>query len=406
MALITENNTQYYVGEELYVIDGVTITTTGPFVGTFNTDLIYYTNDTTALNYPLNNFEMFLSVDGGITFTPYTLQANPNFALPLANVTGNSITLTALGALPVGNVFMVKLRESSIWENYGNYAYTSLEDVINNFMFAYVGYQKLIANVGRNEVIFHAKRGLQEFSYDTLKSIKSQELTIPSSGQVPLPPDYVNYVGLSYVDILGVKHPIYPADNLTSSPYYRPLQDSTGIPMSDANMNMMEGTSITDARWRAANTRLISGNWWINNAYNTDSWFDGYPYLWLTQLGQRYGLEPSTSQMNGWFNLDEREGKISFSSNLIDGRIIILDYISDGLAYDEDIKIPKLAEDAIYAWIIHAILGSRINQPEYVVARLKKERSAKLRNAKIRLSNIKLNEIVQVMRNKSKWIKH
>ena len=55
---------------------------------------------------------------------------------------------------------------------------------------------------------------------------------------------------------------------------------------------------------------------------------------------------------------------------------------------------------------IHAILGSRINQPEYVIARLKKERSAKLRNAKIRLSNIRLDEIVQVMRGKSKWIKH
>jgi hypothetical protein len=122
--------------------------------------------------------------------------------------------------------------------------------------------------------------------------------------------------------------------------------------------------------------------------------------------GQLYGMDPKTANMNGWFNLNEREGKIAFSSNLVDGRIIILDYISDGLAYDEDIRIPKLAEDAIYAWIIHAILGSRINQPEYVVARLKKERSAKLRNAKIRLSNIKLDEIVQVMRGKSKWIKH
>jgi len=37
---------------------------------------------------------------------------------------------------------------------------------------------------------------------------------------------------------------------------------------------------------------------------------------------------------------------------------------------------------------------------------LKREASAKLRNAKIRLSNIKLDEIVQVMRGKSKWIKH
>jgi len=37
---------------------------------------------------------------------------------------------------------------------------------------------------------------------------------------------------------------------------------------------------------------------------------------------------------------------------------------------------------------------------------LKQEKSAKLRNAKIRLSNIKLSEFVQVMRGKSKWIKH
>ena len=65
-----------------------------------------------------------------------------------------------------------------------------------------------------------------------------------------------------------------------------------------------------------------------------------------------------------------------------------------------------MAEDALYAHISYSILASRINQPEYVVQRLKKDRSAKLRNAKIRLSNIKLSEIVQVMRNKSKIIKY
>ena len=59
----------------------------------------------------------------------------------------------------------------------------------------------------------------------------------------------------------------------------------------------------------------------------------------------------------------------------------------------------------MYAYMIHAVISTRINQPEYVVQRLRKEKSAKLRNAKIRLSNIKLDEIVQVMRGKSKWIK-
>ena len=58
------------------------------------------------------------------------------------------------------------------------------------------------------------------------------------------------------------------------------------------------------------------------------------------------------------------------------------------------------------SYINHAVLSTRRNVQEYIVARYKKEASAKLRNAKIRLSNIKLDEIVQVMRGKSKWIKH
>ena len=65
-----------------------------------------------------------------------------------------------------------------------------------------------------------------------------------------------------------------------------------------------------------------------------------------------------------------------------------------------------MIEEAMYAYISHAIISTRINQPEYIVQRLKKEKSAKLRNAKIRLSNIKLDEIVQTMRGKSKWLKH
>ena len=77
-----------------------------------------------------------------------------------------------------------------------------------------------------------------------------------------------------------------------------------------------------------------------------------------------------------------------------------------GLAYDLNSKVPKLAEGALYAYINYAILSSRIGQPEYIVQRYKKEASAKLRNTKIRLSNVKLDEIVQVMRGKSKWIKH
>ena len=50
--------------------------------------------------------------------------------------------------------------------------YIKVEDLVNNFLVAYVGEGKLIPSVKRTDVIFHTKRALQEFSYDTLKSIK------------------------------------------------------------------------------------------------------------------------------------------------------------------------------------------------------------------------------------------
>jgi len=64
-----------------------------------------------------------------------------------------------------------------------------------------------------------------------------------------------------------------------------------------------------------------------------------------------------------------------------------------------------MAEEALYAYINYAVMAIKSNQPEYVINRLKREKVAKLRNTKIRLSNIKLDEITQVMRGKSKWIK-
>ena len=85
--------------------------------------------------------------------------------------------------------------------------------------------------------------------------------------------------------------------------------------------------------------------------------------------------------------------------------MILLDYISDGLAYEEETKVPKLAEEALYMHIAYSILATRPTTPEYVVSRYKKDRRAALRNAKIRLSNIKPEEFVQVMRGKSKWLK-
>ena len=85
---------------------------------------------------------------------------------------------------------------------------------------------------------------------------------------------------------------------------------------------------------------------------------------------------------------------------------MILKYISDGLGTDKEMKVHKFAEEAMYKWLMYAILSTRRGVQEYVIARYRKEKIAATRKAKLRLSNIKLEEITQILRGKSKWIKH
>jgi len=408
MSLITETNQQYYQGAQGFRGDGDKLS----FPTTFDTDLILGNFDPNDINYSLNNFKLYTSQTGlpgdyeeyitefSVVDNAIVFPAGSEPALGLYIV----VQLKKLDGGLYGNDETAKAYGQIVEDNYGSYSYISLNDAIDNFMVGYVGDGKLIQTAKKSDVLFFAKRGLQEFSYDTLKSVKTSELTIPQSLTLPLPQDYVNYVRTSWTDRSGVKHIIYPTNNLTSSPYYTNIQDSKGIPTQDNFGENVEGTSLIQERWHSNNNQELN-DYLAENPDTLGFNFRGNGDFIYSNNRSQYGLDPQYAQANGYFNLNEREGKMSFSSGLV-GELILLEYISDGLAYDTDTKIPKLAEDALYAHILHAIISTRANQPEYVVQRLKKERSAKLRNAKIRLSNIKIGEIAQVMRGKSKWIKH
>lgn len=75
-------------------------------------------------------------------------------------------------------------------------AFISLNDIINNFIISYTGPGKLIPDSKRTEVVFHARRSLQEFSYETLKG--QFLLHEPFSPSVPydLPKDLVAIVSV------------------------------------------------------------------------------------------------------------------------------------------------------------------------------------------------------------------
>ena len=486
--------------------------------------------------------------------------------------------------------------------DYGNYQFTSLEDIINQFLVVYVGDDKLIKKSSRIDVAFHAQRGMQELSFDTFKSIKAQEIVVPPTLQMILPHDYVNYTKLSWSDSAGIKHPLYPTSGTSNpfsilqsddgnyefpssvqlvtnadfdDPFVAPWQKSSVVKTSNcdspkvtslqdtisstggvltfthhvnngfgqvisrayAAWQAIDVTGITNLEISATGTSAVAAGGadtgvlrfgissvdpltkavyhagdsltnanattaqtgstvtspnilapdlghleWIAGEQGTEKSLteeDGtsidvsaYDTVWLrinsfvefstcsndpsinsideifvgTNLntssalesanntgnsrtwsnyrsgtpsenqddyqddtywpmdGSRFGLDPQHAQANGSFYINQRLGKIHFSSN-ISGKTVILDYISDGLGTDAEMQVHKFAEEAMYKYIVHAILsGSSYGQQ--LVPRLTKEKFAAIRKAKLRLSNIKLEELTQILRGKSKQIKH
>lgn len=391
MGLIKETNAQYYSGQHI-----VAVSTGSPgqndFVfNDFNTKLQSRLAPNGTIANSTSNFELYYIASFG---TPPVLVDDSTLKV----IDADGTRVLTLGYYS-GGFMMCQLKDFAVQSNYGSYEYVPLSDIINNFLAAYVGPDNVITRVRRSDVLFHAKRGLQEFSYDTLRSVKSQELTIPPSLSVPIPQDYVNYVRLSWIDDGGVRRIIYPT-TLTTNPTELPIQDTGGVPIQDNSENNLEAnSSITEDRWK-------NQQWNFEQNWEQYPWGDywGY-YPTLDWYGRLYGQKPEYAQANGWYTINERTGMFSFSSNLSQ-RVIVLEYISDGLGYDEDTKVPKMAEEAMYKHILYSLTSVRRNVPEYIVQRYKKDRYAALRNAKIRLSNIKLDEFVQVMRGKSKWLKH
>ena len=286
-------------------------------------------------------------------------------------------------------------------ENWGSYQYVSLEDIVNNFMLMYVGNDKLINNVQRYNVLFHAKRGIQEINYDALKEIKVLEISICDDLKFILPNDYVNYVRISlYKD--GVLRPL--TENIQTNYSNSYLQDNNCRILFDQDGNVLEGTSILDYD-RVTNQQktmypgsgLYSGREGINIDQN---WYFDYA------IGANYGLNTETANVNPTYRIDKASGVINFGSGMA-GELCILEYISDGMQDGDDSKVSinKLAEEFIYAYIKYAILNAKVGVQEYVVNRAKKDKTALLRNAKIRLSNIHPGRLLMNMRGRDKWIK-
>ena len=285
----------------------------------------------------------------------------------------------------------------------GKYQFVSIEDIINNFRVAYVGKDKIIPKISRADIRFHAMRGLQELSYDTFRSWRNLEIEVPNTLTFPLPHDYVNYTKISWVDSKGHCHTIRECKSCPKDPFSFEQNDDGTVSVTDANGDKTLPTLEPSTTW--ANSQSTPST--------STTQIEDQSTLYKNVVGARYGLDPQHMNTNGCFWIGEGmstdssplHGKFYFDSSLA-GKTIIIQYISDSASTDEEMVVHKFAEEAMYKHIAWAILNIRSNTDRNIVATYKKERFAAIRNAKLRLSNIKLEEITQILRGKSKWIKH
>lgn len=286
--------------------------------------------------------------------------------------------------------------------NWGSYQYVKLFDIVNNFMLNYAGNHSLINNEMRGKVIFHAKRAIQELSYDAFKEVKVLMLDVSEQLRVVLPSDYVNWVRVSlYKD--GILMPM--SENIQAMSATSYLKDNAGNLLFDQDGNVLSPEFSKFDLDRINNNQksiYLNQNSPYNNSYGWNvegDWFFDFP------IGARYGLNTETANRNPTFRVDSRSGVINFSSG-ISGDTILLEYITDGLnADDETISVNKLFESYVYSYIEYEIIDSKIGIQEYIVRRKQKKKSALLNNAKIRMSGIHPSRLLMNLRGANKWLK-
>jgi len=295
-----------------------------------------------------------------------------------------------------------KYYEEDNGENFGSSQYIKLSEIVNNFMLMYVGNHEIINNMPRYKVLFHAKRAIQELHYDAMKDVKVLEQSVTDRLQVILPSDYVNYVRISmYRD--DVLFPL--VENMQTNYSKAYLKDNNDKILFDNNGRVLEGLSELDYdRIHKLQKSLYPGDGIMNGKLG---YYDGTSWYFDRVIGARYGLNTETANINPTFRIDNRSGVINFSSEVVEGQKIIIEYISDGLEKGEDsqVVVNKLAEEFIYAYIRYMILSTKLGVQEYIVRRAQKEKTALYRNAKLRMSNLHPSRLLMSLRGQYKWIK-
>lgn len=288
--------------------------------------------------------------------------------------------------------------------NYGSYQYVSLFDIVNNYMLIYNDNHSVVNNTERYKITFHAKKAIQELSYDAFKEAKVLQLYVDENLKFILPSDYVNWVRISLYDQNQTIRPLTENIQINYSTQY--LQNTAGTILFDADDNVIpvDPSQLNEDRLNGVLKSIYLNP---NNPHDGEwGWYVDGCWYFQYNVGARFGLNTETANFNPTFRVDNKAGVINFSSDM-SGQYCILEYVSDGMENGDDtlISVNKLFEDYLYEEINYRVLDSKVGVQEYLVARKRKKRMALLRNAKIRMSGLHPGRLLMSMRGQDKILK-
>lgn len=267
-----------------------------------------------------------------------------------------------------------------------SYIYVSLENIVDDFIDTFTGNGTLIGKANRRKIVRHAKQGIKQFTINALRETKKVELELGDTLDIILPPDYVNWVRVSYVNPTnGDLMFLSVNDDLPAGTAY--LQDHDANILFDNDGFILEGTTYHS---RLKDT-IVERNFVNSFDENSDD--------------TKYFLD-TTKNINGAFKPIPREGRMHFSSDNA-SRVIMLEYVSDGLEFlnEADIKVSKLAEIAILHYINFNMMFSDAGIPMYEKKQAEKIYRAEYTNAKIRMMDVRIADTMLVLNAKRQYLR-
>lgn len=171
---------------------------------------------------------------------------------------------------------------------------------------------------------------LRMLGMNTSTIFKSVELPIMANDTVILPQDFLNYISISVVGVDGFLHGLGKNERIDITQYF----NSCGVPIRKFEMPVSGQTNVAlnGTFWGTNNATYLANHW--RNGENIGAYFNAGGH---NRLGE--------------YRLDYTTNRIVLSALTLGYATIILEYIADITAEDNDYPVHPYIVESVKAWI-------------------------------------------------------